>query len=275
MPRGIKAMLKRGQPLIGTYVTFPSPEVVELLAAAGMDYVVIDLQHSSPDWQTLAHMIRAADARGIAPIVRTHDHHPSILLKILELGAEGISLPGVKSASDIRAAVDAVYYPPIGCRGACGHTRAGGYNSRRSEFAEHVRRQHERVFIWALIEEPDAIANIGEIAAVRPGADVISVGRGDLSTTLGLHGQINHPHVIAAAEQVIGEVKRHSRGECASAIMIHHPDEVSPWLAKGCSMFTYAADAIMLIEAARTAVEAFRASIAHEKRDMPGEARHA
>jgi len=224
---GLKAMLKARQPVIGTYVTFPSPEVVELLAAAGMDYAVIDLQHSSPDWQMLAHMIRAADARGISPVVRVHDHHPSILLKILELGAEGISLPGVKTASDIRAAVDAVYYAPIGRRGACGHTRAGGYNSRRSEFPEHVRRQHERVFIWALIEEPAAIANVSEIAAVRPGADVISVGRGDLSTALGLYGQIDHPDVIAATCKVIEDVKQHSGGECASSIMIHRPEEVS------------------------------------------------
>jgi 2-keto-3-deoxy-L-rhamnonate aldolase RhmA len=257
-------MLKKGQPLIGTYVTFPSPDVVELLAAAGMDYVVIDLQHSSPDWQTLAHMIRAADSGGISTIVRVHDHHPSILLKVLELGAEGISLPGVKAASDIRAAVDAIYYPPVGRRGACGHTRAGGYNARRSEFPEHVRRQHERVFIWALIEEPAAIANVTEIAALHPGADVISVGRGDLSTALGLQGQIDHPDVIAAAEKVIAEVKRHSRGECASSIMIHRPEEVARWLGKGCSMFTYAADAILLMEAARGAVDTFRASVSRE-----------
>jgi 4-hydroxy-2-oxoheptanedioate aldolase len=258
---GLKPKLKAKQPVIGTYVTLPSPEVVELLAAAGMDYVVIDLQHSSPDWQMLAHMIRAADARGISPVVRVHDHHPSILLKVLELGAEGISLPGVKTAADIRAAVDAVYYAPIGHRGACGHTRAGGYNSRRSEFPEHVRRQHKRVFIWALIEEPAAIASVAEIAAVRPGADVISVGRGDLSTTLGLYGQIDHPDVMTATEHVIQEVNRYSEGECASAIMVHSPDEASQWLEKGCSVFTYAADAILLMETARSAVGAFRASV--------------
>ena len=138
-----------------------------------MDYVVIDLQHSSPDWQTLAHMIRAAEARDIAPIVRVYSHEPALLLKVLELGAEGISLPGVRNAADIRAAVDAIYYPPVGRRGACGHTRVAGYNSRRSEFPDHVKRQHERVLIWALIEDPEAIANVEEIAAVRPGADLI------------------------------------------------------------------------------------------------------
>src|SRR4029079_7235998 len=97
---GLKAMIRAGKPLIGSYVTFPSPEVVELFARAGMDYVIIDLQHSSPDWQTLTHMLRAADAGGLAPIVRMYAHEPSVILKVLELGAEGISLPGVKSAAD-------------------------------------------------------------------------------------------------------------------------------------------------------------------------------
>ena len=122
-------------------------------------------------------------------MVRLHTHEPSVILKVLELGAEGISLPGVTSGENIRAAVDAVYYEPLGRRGACGHTRIGGYNSRRSDFPEHVRQQNERVCIWAIVEHPDAIGKAGEIAAVRPGADVIGVGRGDLSTAMGLGGR--------------------------------------------------------------------------------------
>jgi 2-keto-3-deoxy-L-rhamnonate aldolase RhmA len=260
--RELKAMLKAGRPLIGSYVTFPSPEVVELFASAGMDYVIIDLQHASPDWQTLAHMIRAADALRIAPVVRVYDCVPSLILKVLELGAEGILLPGVTGAGDIHAAVDAMYYPPVGHRGACGHTRVGGYNARRSEFPEHVRRQHETVCLWAVIEEPAAIANVAEIAAVRPGADVIGVGRGDLATALGLYGQIDHPDVIAANERVIEEVRSRSNGECASSVMIQRVEDIAPWFERGCRLFTYAADAIMLMEAARSAVEAFRSSVA-------------
>ena len=210
--QGLKAVIRAGKPLIGSYVTFPSPEIVELFANAGMDYVIIDLQHASADWQTLVHMLRAADAGGVSPIVRLYTHDPSLILKVLELGAEAISLPGVKSAADIHAAVDAMYYPPLGHRGACGHTRVGGYNSRRSDFPEHVRRQNERVCIWAIVEDPDAIGKVGEIAAVRPGADVIGVGRGDLSTAMGLGGQVNHPDVIAANERVIKEVQTVSGG---------------------------------------------------------------
>jgi len=249
------------EPLIGSYVTIPSPEVVEVFAAAGMDYAVIDLQHSSPDWRTLAHMIRAADSRGIAPVVRTYSHEPALLLKILELGAEVLVLPGVRSAEELKAIVDAVYYPPVGRRGACGHTRIGAYNSTRAEFPDHVRRQNQRVLIWALLEEPEAVARAGEIAAIQPGASVIGVGRGDLSTLLGLAGQIDHPDVIAAAEGVIAEVGARSNGRCASSVMVQRPGDIAEWHRRGCRLFTYNADAIMLTNAARAAVAAFREAV--------------
>lgn len=266
MPRaqqqaGFKSRVRAGETLIGSYVTFPSPDIVELLAHAGMDYVIIDMQHSSPDWQTLAHMIRAADAGGTAPLVRVHSRDPEMLLKVLELGAEGINLPVVRNAAEVREAIDAIHYPPLGHRSACGHTRAGGYNSRRADFPEHVRRQHERVNLWVALEDPESIRQIGDIAALRPGPDVIGVGRGDLAVTLGLPGQVSHPDVIAACEAAIADVRDHSGGACASSTMIQRPEDIEPWLARGCRLFTYAADAILLMEAARGAVEAFRAAL--------------
>jgi 4-hydroxy-2-oxoheptanedioate aldolase len=259
-PDGFKARLKAGEPQIGCYVTFPSPEVVELLAHAGMDYVILDLQHSSPNWETLAHMMRAADAAGAAPLVRVHSRDPALLLKVLDMGAEGINLPLVKNAAEVRAVLDAIHYAPLGHRSACGHTRAGGYNSRRSDFPEHVRRQHERVTLWCAVEDPESLGNVGEIAALRPGPDVIGVGRGDLSVAMGLPGQVNHPDVIAAAERGIADVKRLSGGRTASSTMIQRTEDFAPWLARGCRLFTYAADAILLMEAARGAVEIFRST---------------
>jgi 4-hydroxy-2-oxoheptanedioate aldolase len=190
-----------------------------------------------------------------------YTHEPSVILKVLELGAEGISLPGVQGAADIRAAADAIYYPPLGHRGACGHTRVGGYNSRRSDFPAHVQRQTDRVCIWAIVEDSEALRQVGEIAAVRPGADVISVGRGDLSTLLGLAGQVNHPDVIATNEKVIKEVQARSGGQCASATMIQRTEDIKPWFDRGCRLFTFAADAILLMDAARGAVDAFRSAL--------------
>jgi 4-hydroxy-2-oxoheptanedioate aldolase len=261
---GFKARLRRGIPQIGCYVTLPSPDVVELLARAGMDYVLLDLQHASPDWQTLAHMVRAAEAGGAAPLVRIHGRDPALILKVLELGVEGILLPGVSGAAEITAALDAMLYAPLGHRSACGHTRAGRYNSRRSEFGSHVQRQHERVALWVALEHPDAIAAVPAIAAMDPGPDVIGVGRGDLSASLGLYGQVDHPEVVQATERVIAEVGNKSGGRAACSIMIEKPADIAPWLQRGCRLFTYGADVILLMEAARGAVEAFRAAVPKE-----------
>ena len=166
MMDGLRAALKAGKPQIGTYVTFPSPEIVELFAAAGMDYVVIDLQHSSPDWQTLAHMIRAAEA-GFRPSSASTATSPPSFSKSWNWGPKVSRFPvsGMPPISERPSMPSTILRSKDS--GACGHTRVAGYNSRRSEFPEHVKRQHDRVLIWALIEDPEAISNVEEIASVR------------------------------------------------------------------------------------------------------------
>jgi 4-hydroxy-2-oxoheptanedioate aldolase len=213
-------------------------------------------------------MMRAADAGGAAPLVRVPDKSPETILKLLDMGAEGINLPCVESVKEIRAAVDAINYAPHGSRSACGHTRAGGYNSRRADFGAHIERQRARVSLWVAAESPAAVARIGEFAACAPGADVIGVGRGDLSAALGLYGQVDHPDVVAATERAIAEIDARSAGRAAASIMVQKPADIARWLARGCRLFTYAADAILLMDAARGAVEAFRAARPRERTDV-------
>ncbi len=254
-----KARLEARIPLIGTYAMLPSPDVVELLALAGMDYVIIDTQHVSPDWSVLGNMVRAADARGITPIVRVHDIDDKLILKVLEFGVDVISLPFVRSPEDIRAAVDAMRFPPQGHRSTCHLARSAGYSAwGRGHYAEHIREKNERAVLIALAEDPLTIANVGDLAAVRPGADVIGIGRGDLSTALGFPGQYDHPEVVAVTERAIAEVRARSNDACVSQVQVRDPADVPAWLARGCRMFTFASDTWMLMGAAKTAVDAFR-----------------
>ena len=87
------------------------------------------------------------------------------------------------------------------------------------------------------------------------------MGRGDLSASMGLYGQVNHPDVIAATEKVIAEVERRSGGLTASPVMVQRYEDIAPWMARGCRLFTYGADVTLLMEAARGAVEAFRGEL--------------
>jgi 4-hydroxy-2-oxoheptanedioate aldolase len=193
--------------------------------------------------------------------VRTYNHDPALILKLLDMGAEGLLIPGVKNAAEVAALASAFYYTPVGRRGACGHTRVGAYNPRRGEFPEHVRKQNDRVFIWALIEDPESIGNATEIAALQPGASVISVGRGDLSVLLGHAGQIDHPEVVATAERIYRDVREASGGNCACAAMIQTLADVRPWYDRGVRLFTYNADAVVLARAMGEAVDGFRAAL--------------
>lgn len=258
---GIKQKLAAGRACLGTYVTLPSPEIVEIFGAAGMDYVIIDLQHSAPSWDTLRHMIRAAEVVGVAPVVRVPDGETTRILRILELGAEGISIPGISSSAELQAITQACFYKPLGNRGSCGHTRVGRYNPDRAEFAEHMRAQNERVFVWALVENPQALLQVEELVAVEPAPTIISVGRGDLSVAIGRPGQIDHPEVIAATERVIANVSSSSSGRCFSSVMVHAADEIGFWHERGARLFTYSADAPLLSKLVRGLVAEFRTSL--------------
>lgn len=258
---GIRQKLASGRACLGTYVTLPSPEIVEIFGVSGMDYVTIDLQHSAPSWDTLRSMIRAAEVTGLSAVVRVPDGDTGRILRILELGAEAISVPGISSAEDLQRITEACYYKPLGNRGSCGHTRVGRYNPNRAEFARHMRVQNERVLVWALVENPDALQQIDNLVGIEPGPTVIGVGRGDLSVAIGRAGQINHPDVIAATERVIASVSSSSSGRCYSSVMVHAADEIGFWYERGARLFTYSADAPLLSTLARGLVAEFHTSL--------------
>lgn len=258
---GLRSALAAGRSCLGTYVTLPSPEIVEIFGYSGFDYVILDLQHSTPDWATLASMIRAAELSGLSAVVRVPDYDTARILRLLELGAEGIALPGISNADDLKRVADACYYRPLGTRGSCGHTRVGRYNPNRAEFRAHTQQQNERVFVWALVEEPKALLAIDELVSITPGPAVISVGRGDLSAALGHPGNINHPEVIAATVATIAKVDAASSGRCSSAVMVHSRQDIEFWFARGARMFTYSADAPLLTDLARGLAAGFRSAI--------------
>lgn len=262
--KNVRAALAGGKSCLGTYITLPSPELVEIFGLAGLDYVTIDLQHSTPDWTTIRGMVRAAEVTGLAALVRVPDFDTARILRLLEIGVEGIVVPGVSSSDQIRRIADACFYAPVGHRGSCGHTRVGRYNPDRSQFKDHMKAQNQRVLLWALVENPDALLAIDSLASLEPGPSVIGVGRGDLSVALGYPGQINHPEVVTATERVIAKVAQSSSGRCVSSVMVHSADDIAFWSDRGARMFTYSADAPLLSELARGLVASFRGAVKAE-----------
>jgi len=245
----LKTRIAAGDVLVGTFAFLPSPQLVEILAAAGFDFIIIDMEHAPKDWSTVEHMIRAAENRGLPVLVRVAENSEKLILQCLEIGAEGIVLPFVQTAAQVRAAADAVFYPPQGRRGTCTVTRMTRYGADRQDFIAHCKRQNERLVIVAQIEDVTGAGNIAEIVAAEPGIDVVLMGRSDLASALGAPGQVDHPAVLEATEKMLESVRQSPR-RVAASVGAYTQDEVQRWLGRGCSIFFAASEGLLFYNAA-------------------------
>jgi 2-keto-3-deoxy-L-rhamnonate aldolase RhmA len=176
-------VMREGGLALVSHVGFADPAVVEIIASAGFDGAFIDMEHSVLDLETVGEMIRVADLCGITAVVRVPDENPKTILRVLDMGAQGVQVPQIAGADGARKAVDAVRYPPAGNRGGAGNTRAAGYGSIPS--AEHIRTSNEEILLIVMTEDQRGLAEIADIAAVD-GVDLIALGPTDISAALGI-----------------------------------------------------------------------------------------
>ena len=199
----LKQKLNAGQTTIGTFVNFPSPAMVEALGWLGMDFVIIDCEHGIMDYETAEHMIRAAELADITPIVRIGMNVQQHIQRYMDGGAAGVLIPFVNDGAQAKAVVDAVKYPPVGKRGLFGG-RGSRYGAQ--PMAEYVKQANEETFVALQIESLEGIANQDAIINT-PGADLIFLGPGDLSSVFGLHGQMTHPKVLETIETLAKKIR--------------------------------------------------------------------
>ena len=213
----LPAMLRSGQRLRGVFNGLPSPAIVEMCAYAGFDFVIFDNEHGSADFETTEHMLRAARASGIVPVVRCLA--PDIS-RILDMGASAVQIPMVNGAEQARELVQQVRYPAAGNRGSAFSPRAAGYGAFPG--AEHTRVSNEGIALIAMIETPQAVERAGQIAAVE-GIDAVFVGPNDLSHAMGLGSDWRAPPVQAAIEQALRAIS--GAGKCAGTLALTPEDE--------------------------------------------------
>ncbi len=189
----LKHKLQEGQAAFGVMITFPSPTVVEILGYLGFDWVLIDNEHGSITVDNSEDMIRAAELTGIAPIVRPVGNRPEIIAPFLDRGAWGVQVPHVNTREEAIAAVDACKYYPDGQRGMFSRGRPAEYGMSGST-TDYVAQANVNTLICLMLEEIEAIDNLEEIVTVK-GVDVLFIGSGDLSQSMGYPGQQTHPEV--------------------------------------------------------------------------------
>ena len=179
-------------------VTIPSPVVSQAMAAAGADGLFIDLEHGAIDYGTAQAMIAATAGTDCAPIVRIAKNDPAHVKRALDLGAEGICFPLIRTAQDAQHAVDAMRYPPRGVRGFGPFIAQSYWQSDLMSFRQDTE---DKLVNILLIETKDAVENIEEICAVE-GIALLVTAMFDLTTDLGHMGQFDHPEVQNAVARV-------------------------------------------------------------------------
>ena len=194
----------RPVPPIGTFMKIPSVETVEIVKLAGFDFIVLDAEHALLSLSDLNHMILAARALGISPIVRVPDHGYGDVQRILDAGAAGLFFPHVANRAECEQVVRQASHPPHGTRGAGGGMRAGDWGMAGRGGASYVKDAAEKVMRIPMIEERVAVDNAEEILAVE-GVDGVFIGPGDLSMTMGMKPA--DPEVQNAIEEVLKKAK--------------------------------------------------------------------
>lgn len=236
----LRGMLRGGHRLRGIFNSLSSPALVEMCAFAGFDFVIIDNEHGSADLETTEHMLRAARASGIVPLVRCL---PQDIARLLDMGASGIQVPMVSTPEQARELVERVRYPlPGGAggrRGSAFSTRAAGYGAFGGP--AHTQRSNEGVGLVLMIETPEGVANAHAIASV-PGVDAVFVGPNDLAHAMGHENRWTDPPVQAAIDSALRDIAR--AGNCAGTLAFTQADE-DRYAALGARYFCTVASSVI------------------------------
>ncbi|HEX9270385.1 MAG TPA: aldolase/citrate lyase family protein [Candidatus Limnocylindria bacterium] len=197
--------MAEGGVALGAWLSFHSPELVELSGYCGFDFVFLDGEHCGVAPRDCAELVRAADAAGIDAIVRVPRNEGPTLLGFLETGVSGLVIPHVRSADDARRAAEAMKYPPEGRRSVMFSSRAARYGVGY-EPAEYLTLANRETMVIPLIEELDGMRNLEAIAAT-PAVDLVFLGEGDLAVDMGFAGQRDVPEVKAVVGDAIARAR--------------------------------------------------------------------
>jgi 2-keto-3-deoxy-L-rhamnonate aldolase RhmA len=240
-----KQLLEAGGTALGCVIQqLASPEVPAILAAAGFDYVFIDLEHGCIDLQTVQALIRSSMHHGITPLVRVGELLYSLVARVLDAGAQGIILPRVEDPHLLERAVLWTKYPPIGTRGF-GITPVQ-LNYEAHSFPEIISHLNAQTSVIVQIESEGAVARAADLISVG-GVDVAMIGPADLSIALGVPGEMEHPKLLRAIEHCIDVCLQ---GGVVPGIQVRDLGSASRWIERGMRFVGCGTEHIFLLDRA-------------------------
>ena len=256
-PNRFRQVVKEGRIPLGTMVwEFGTRGMPKILEAADVDFVLIDMEHSTFGGERVADLLALFKATPIAPFVRVPQPLYHFLARTMDAGALGVMVANVETPEQAREIVSAVKYAPMGHRGV-------GLGTSHTDFvvpdpAAYFREANENTTVIAMIESPRGVANAEAIAAT-PGVDVLWVGHFDLTQAMGIPAQFHHADFLGAIEKVIAATRKHNK---IAGINPSVPEQAEEWIAAGFTAISWGNDVTVYRNALTPAIQSLRRRVA-------------
>ncbi len=234
---------------------FRSAEIPRLFAAAGFDYVFIDAEHSGFDLETVQELVTASVQSGITPLVRVGELLYSLVARFLDVGAQGIILPRVESRELLEEAIRWTRFPPLGKRGFGLMPPQLDYEPR--SFKEIIEHLNANTLVVVQFETRKAMERCDELLSVN-GIDVAMVGPSDLSISLGVSGQFDHPVLVETVTWFMGACAAH---RVVPGIQCRSATQAKFWAERGMKFVGAGGELSLLLEKAKQTVEDLRSAV--------------
>jgi 2-keto-3-deoxy-L-rhamnonate aldolase RhmA len=260
MENKTKAKLKKGEIVLGHFVLeFATPGIGHMIANAGCDFAIFDMEHSSFTQEMIRQAILSAKAAGITPIVRSPDTEYFLMSRPLDAGAEGIMVPRVESREQTLKIVESIKYPPVGIRGSAFGIAHDDYKG--GDMATATKNANEETLIIVQAETAKAADNIDQILSVE-GIDVVWIGQADMTVSLGIPGQYDHPKFLKALDTILNACTKYGVAPGYIPITL---EESFMMIDKGIRCLAYSADVFLYSFALKSGIKQIKDHIGGKK----------
>ena len=240
--------------VFGSFMKTSDPAFVEIAGHAGMDFVVLDMEHGPVGLGDMQNNVRAAQLTGVMPIIRVAGLNEQLISQALDIGAAAVQIPQIYTSEQAERAVRYAKYHPEGERGVCRFVRAAGYSSAPRE--QYFEKANRDTLVIIQVEGSKAIDSVDEILAVE-GVDIVFIGPYDLSQSFGVPGRTSHPKVVSAMEDI---VKRAEKLGVVTGTFTDSPETLKTWMNAGVKYLSYSVDVGIFYEACAGLVQGFKSS---------------
>lgn len=252
----MRTRILRGEGVLGTFLlAFPQVATARAAAQAGADFVLIDGEHTGFGWETMTPVLAAARAEGSVPFVRVPSATRENIALALDIGATGLMIPMVNSVEEAELVASWCRYPPLGVRGAMFGLAAHDFAA--TEPLAAIERANAETIVMAQVETAQALECVEGIAAVE-GIDIIWIGHFDLTISMGIPAQFDHPRYLEAVKRILAAAEANGK---AVGFLASGPDEARALHDQGFRLLAYGSDLNVYRDALRTGLAEIRTSL--------------